>query len=173
MLVCYSAVCWCCSCIYILLFYASVIQFLLCKIHAINSLYRIELQLCSFLWILLFPVPVWYDLTSCFWITSGIEIGMCKVTTVSDMDTASTIPGRWWKHGLKKKWGISWGETDMSFVISGTLFFFMTNTILKYFHVCKLFNCCQTFCFYMCVRQYIVLVIHRRLLPLVSTLLGK
>ena len=35
--------------------------------------------------------------------TAGTEIGMYKAIFVSDMGTAGTIPGRWLRHGLRKK----------------------------------------------------------------------
>lgn len=43
------------------------------------------------------------------WFT-GIETDMFKAIIVLDMVTASIILGKWLRPGLKRKWGILWGE---------------------------------------------------------------
>lgn len=44
---------------------------------------------------------------------SGTGIAMSKATTVSDTDIAGIIPGKWSRHGLRRKWGIWWGKRDL------------------------------------------------------------
>lgn len=54
--------------------------------------------------------------------TSGTGIDIYKETSDADMDSARTIQGKWWRYGLRKKWGIWIGKANNYFDPSIVIF---------------------------------------------------